>query len=277
MLSEFVDRQAANADLYELEDIETGQKRQYRIVSKATVTVPGTDLNKATLDPILAEIAGKLSANGGTMTGNFSGPGASGISRIGYPNQIGEVYALQAYLNGLQMRGNISPDTHASRDIGTSAKRFNHVYAADGNFSSVTISGTKLIESGTWTPVLKAYSGTDPTVSYSARYGDYVRIGRLVFVRCHVVANISNAGSGYSVVGGLPLAAFPVAPGRKNHAITVGCCYGLLNGVSDNVGATAVIHETINAITLTGMNGGTMRQWAASGGELVLSGFYLTA
>lgn len=68
MLSEFTDRQAANADLYELEDVETGQKRQYRIVSKATVTVPGTDLNKATLDPILEEIAGKLSADGGTMT-----------------------------------------------------------------------------------------------------------------------------------------------------------------------------------------------------------------
>ena len=32
----------------------TGEKRQYRIVSKATVTVPGTDLNKATFDPILS-------------------------------------------------------------------------------------------------------------------------------------------------------------------------------------------------------------------------------
>ena len=54
MISEFVDRQAANADLYELEDVLTGEKRQYRIVSKATVTVPGTDLNKATFDPILS-------------------------------------------------------------------------------------------------------------------------------------------------------------------------------------------------------------------------------
>ena len=34
MISEFVDRQAANADLYELEDVLTGEKRQYRIVSK---------------------------------------------------------------------------------------------------------------------------------------------------------------------------------------------------------------------------------------------------
>ena len=51
MISEFIDRQATNTDLFELEDVLTGEKRQYRIVSKATVTVPGTDLNKATLDP----------------------------------------------------------------------------------------------------------------------------------------------------------------------------------------------------------------------------------
>lgn len=56
MISEFVDRQATNTDLFELEDVLTGEKRQYRIVSKATVTVPGTNLNKATLDPILEAI-----------------------------------------------------------------------------------------------------------------------------------------------------------------------------------------------------------------------------
>lgn len=72
MISEFVDRQAANADLYELEDVLTGEKRQYRIVSKATVTVPGTDLNKATLDPILEAIlsaAGIADSGGSVSTG----------------------------------------------------------------------------------------------------------------------------------------------------------------------------------------------------------------
>lgn len=72
MISEFVDRQAANADLYELEDVLTGEKRQYRIVSKATVTVPGTDLNKATLDPILEAIlsaAGIADSGGSASTG----------------------------------------------------------------------------------------------------------------------------------------------------------------------------------------------------------------
>ena len=73
MLSEFVDRQAANADLYELEDVLTGEKRQYRIVSKATVTVPGTDLNKATLDPILEAIlaAAGIAESGGSASAGY--------------------------------------------------------------------------------------------------------------------------------------------------------------------------------------------------------------
>ena len=149
MLSEFTDRQAANADLYELEDVETGQKRQYRIVSKATVTVPGTDLNKATLDPILEEIAGKLSADGGTMTGNFSGPGASGTVTIGSPSQINAIYAIQAYLNGLEMTGNITPNTNATRDVGTSAKQFRYVYGKYGKFSdSITVNDYMVVSSG---------------------------------------------------------------------------------------------------------------------------------
>lgn len=61
MINEFIDRQAVDEDLYELEDVQTGEKRQYRIVSKATVTQEGTALSKATFDPILEEINGKVS------------------------------------------------------------------------------------------------------------------------------------------------------------------------------------------------------------------------
>lgn len=189
MLSEFTDRQAANADLYELEDVETGQKRQYRIVSKATVTVPGTDLNKATLDPILEEIARKLSANGGTMSGNFSGPGPSGISRIGYPEQIGEVYALQAYLNGIEMRGNMLPDSNNVRNVGSASKRMAYVYGVNGNFSTqVAINGYSVVGSGDGASdtgrYVKMYDGTmicyhsktvsvDITRPYDALYFGY--------------------------------------------------------------------------------------------------------
>ncbi len=165
MLSEFTDRQAANADLYELEDVETGQKRQYRIVSKATVTVPGTDLNKATLDPILAEIVKKLNADGGTMTGEFSGPGAAGSAKIGYPNQINEIYALQAYLDGIEMRGNILPDSNNVRNVGSANKRMAYVYGNIGNFSSqVAINGNAIVDSSysssTNKGYVKMYDGT---------------------------------------------------------------------------------------------------------------------
>ena len=74
MISEFVDRQATNTDLFELEDVLTGEKRQYRIVSKATVTVPGTNLNKATLDPILEAILsvkGIADSGGEASTGSW--------------------------------------------------------------------------------------------------------------------------------------------------------------------------------------------------------------
>ena len=72
MISEFIDRQATNTDLFELEDVLTGEKRQYRIVSKATVTQPGTDLNKATLDPILEAV---LSAKGIADSGGSASTG----------------------------------------------------------------------------------------------------------------------------------------------------------------------------------------------------------
>ena len=165
MLSEFVDRQAANADLYELEDVETGQKRQYRIVSKATVTVPGTDLNKATLDPILAEIAGKLDNAGGTMTGNFSGPGASGTLNMGYPKQINVIYAIQAYLNSLEMKGDILPDSNNARNVGSAIKRMAYVYGNIGNFKEqVAIDGNAIIDSSysssTNKGYVKIYDGT---------------------------------------------------------------------------------------------------------------------
>lgn len=82
MIDEFLDRQATNDDLFELEDVETGEKKQYRIVSKATVTQAGTNLNKATFDPILEEIRGKLSTSGGTMQGSIK-PNPAALMNLG--------------------------------------------------------------------------------------------------------------------------------------------------------------------------------------------------
>ena len=131
-------------------------------------------------------------------------------------------------------------------------------------------------EIGTWTPVLQGYSGTAPTVSYSSRYGDYMKIGNMVWFRCGINATISNAGTGYATVSGLPFAAYPMAKNRANYAVTVGECYGLLSGATSTAGTTSTVFASINAIVLSGADGNTMRKWAVDWGSIALSGFYIT-
>ena len=131
-------------------------------------------------------------------------------------------------------------------------------------------------EIGTWTPVLQGYSGTAPTVSYSSRYGDYMKIGNMVWFRCGIGATISNAGTGYSTIGGLPFAVYPMVKNRANYAVTVGECYGLLSGATSTAGTTSTVFASINAIVLSEADGNTMRKWAADWGSIVLSGFYIT-
>lgn len=132
-------------------------------------------------------------------------------------------------------------------------------------------------EIGTWTPVLQGYSGTAPTVSYSSRYGDYMKIGNMVWFRCGINATISNAGTGYATISGLPFAAYPMAKNRANYAVTVGECYGLLSGATSTAGTTSTVFASINAIVLSEADGNTMRKWAADWGSIALSGFYITA
>ncbi len=57
-------------------------------------------------------------------------------------------------------------------------------------------------ESGNWTPSINA-SG----VSYQSRSGYYHRIGNMVYIFCYLLMNITNAGSDYAKISGLPFSA----------------------------------------------------------------------
>ena len=62
-------------------------------------------------------------------------------------------------------------------------------------------------EEGTWTPVLSA-SVTAPTVSvYLNQIGVYTKVGNLVVATCYIRATITNVGSGYPIITGLPFSA----------------------------------------------------------------------
>jgi hypothetical protein len=101
--------------------------------------------------------------------------------------------------------------TNASIDnainLGNSTKRFKDLYLSGGVYLGGTGSANYLddYEEGTWQPSFQA-SVTNPTVaSQGNSTGRYVKIGNIVhFWFYDSGTNITNAGSGFASVGGLP-------------------------------------------------------------------------
>ena len=163
MINEFIDRQAVDEDLYELEDVQTGEKRQYRIVSKATVTQEGTALSKATFDPILEKINDKLSKSGDAMTGQLVAPqllppefaessyvGSSTFRYGGMYGGYGSFLNLESIggtdLGGdTRLLGDIYPDTNGLRNLGKADNRFSTAYAIHGNFSGSVVTNNAYV------------------------------------------------------------------------------------------------------------------------------------
>ena len=175
MISEFIDRQATNVDLFELEDVETGQKKQYRIVSKATVTQPGTDLNKATFDPILEEIDGKLSESGGQLKGDL----------VPYGTSI---------------------------NLGSSGARWqmvcaNTINASNGGFTNLMVSSQNVWSNAGITSQTVTISGGSTSNSYTLTL---YKIGRLVIVNAAAWMDFGTIAAN-TVIGTLPSGWRPAA------------------------------------------------------------------
>ena len=175
MISEFIDRQATNVDLFELEDVETGQKKQYRIVSKATVTQPGTDLNKATFDPILEEIDGKLSESGGQLKGDL----------VPYGTSI---------------------------NLGSSGARWqmvcaNTINASNGAFTNLMVSSQSVWSNAGITSQTVTISGGSTSNSYTLTL---YKIGRLVIVNAAAWMDFGTIAAN-TVIGTLPSGWRPAA------------------------------------------------------------------
>lgn len=152
---------------------------------------PITDINtqSAHIGETITSSIGPGSSGQIDISGNFSGPGASGEVKFGYPNQINYIYALKAYLNGIEMRGDMLPDSNNVRNVGSANKRMAYVYGVNGNFSTqVAVGGNAIIASGTGTSdtgrYVKMYDGTmicyhsktasvDITRPYDALYFGY--------------------------------------------------------------------------------------------------------
>lgn len=112
----------------------------------------------------------------------------------------------------VQATGNSAVDVMSQKACTDSFSLLQHTHAISDLTSGVLAqsrggTGTSnFYEKGSWTPTIASTGSTAPTVSYGYRYATYYRIGNLVFIACHINMSISNAGSNYACIKGLPYA-----------------------------------------------------------------------
>lgn len=242
MIDTFLDRQATDGDLFELEDVQTGEKRQYRIVSKATVTQSGTNLSAATFNPILDAINGKLDKSGGTLTGALTTqdvlPDSGGIRNIGNTSKRyatvyagngnfgGQLAAGSAMLSGALTTQDIVPDNNNSRNLGTDSKRYKSIKAFVGSFGEqitsqsgifdnyLEVQGNEVWHNGeitSTTTTIKGGAGTSYTLQL-------YKIGRLV-----IISSPSWISLGSSTASGATLGTIPAGwrPASEAHGALI--------------------------------------------------------
>ena len=140
-----------------------------------------------------------------------------------------------------------NPSTNGVRDaaidLGSSANRFKDLYLSGGVYLGGTTSANLLddYEEGTFTPSLQ-FGGASVGVSYIARFGRYVKVGRLVYVNIAIHINSKGTSTGSATVSGLPFTQdasgtnFPNLSLRSVIGITfTNCLYATAND-----GATTV-------------------------------------
>ena len=110
------------------------------------------------------------------------------------------------------------------------------------------------ISSGSWTPTLASGKGTNPTYSVYYKYERYYRINNLVYITFHMKVNISNQGTDYACVKGLP---FTASNNMNSQSLALHECYG---GI-DQRPATANICDSGPIIYLQNSSGECALQW----------------
>ena len=98
-------------------------------------------------------------------------------------------------------------------------------FSANANAAGMTSELLDDYEEGTWTPTLDALSTSPTAVTYSKRVGEYVKIGKLVYVVCDVVWSGLSGAAGAAVINNLPFSVsttngFPIPTIRDADGLT---------------------------------------------------------
>ena len=154
---------------------------------------------------------------------------------------------------------NIQPwnvSTNTGRDnaisLGVHNGRFKDLYLSGGVYLGGTGAANKLddYEEGTWTPLIDAASGTQPSISYAHNTGSYTKVGRLVTLIGYIrISSISGTTSGNLNINGLP---FPQT-GGDGYAACGSFAHSGLNFVNTQFGSISQ-YITTNIGFLTSTN-----------------------
>ena len=125
-----------------------------------------------------------------------------------------------------------------------------------------------IISSGTWTPTLSARDDTAPTYTLGYRYARHYRINNLVYITFHLKAKITNAGSGYAAIKGLP---FTAVDGADGQGFTVRESLVAISSYP----ASAHLSDSTATINVQSSGGDMALQWKTGDLWIGFSGYYI--
>ena len=132
------------------------------------------------------------------------------------------------------------------------------------------------VETGSWSPKMSALSESEPTISYDYQQGDYLKIGKMVFVAIYLRGRITklNGTNNYACITNLPFTPKDYVGGKC--ALSLGTIYNALDITDNNDNLTAFINGGVIRLQRYNGAGATQLKVTPSGSYFVvgLSGIY---
>ena len=261
--------------------------------AKADSAIQGIQGNGTTITPNANKIVNITPSNIGAVPTSRTVNGKALSSNISLTaSDVGaaasshgnHVPTVQTANNKIFLRNDNTWQTVTPSNIGAAASSHNH---SASNITSGTLpisrGGTGAtsassalsnlgvtISSGSWTPTIASRNGTNPTYSVYYKYARYYRINNLVYITFHMKVNISNQGTDYACVKGLP---FTASNNMNSQSLALHECYG---GI-DQRPATANICDSSSIIYLQNSSGECALQWRTGDTWVGFSGCYMKA
>ena len=125
-------------------------------------------------------------------------------------------------------------------------------------------------ESGSWTPTLSAREGNKPTYSILYNFARYYRVNNLVYISFHLKANITNKGSGYACINGLP---FSAGGSLEGQGLALREMYGAIT--NQNYSESCFVLDGSSSIYLQTFGGAYAAAWQTGDVWIGFSGCYI--